>query len=384
MPESYQKKKILTISIAHFCHDIYLAFFAPMLPLLMARFGLSLSAAGILDIARRAPSLATPLVGLIADKKPIKYFIILTPAITAASMSLMGLAPSYWILFLLLFIAGISSVCFHVPSPVLIKYFSGNKTGKGMSLYMSFGAIAGTVGTFIITVVITSFGLDKSYLLMLFGIATSIVLFIRLKDLPPLHATKQHSENIQYKPVRSFIPFFLILAGFMLFRAGMSLALTLYLPIYLTEKGTSLWFAGVSLSILHLAGAAGMIGIGHISDKFSKKKILFILTLLSVFAMWGLISFSDNKALILPCLIILGILLFASAPVILALIQDLNTKRPAFINSIYFTQGFFINMTGILLVGFAGDTIGLETTFKICASIPIFSLPFLFFLNRRH
>lgn len=379
----FQKKKILTISIAHFFHDIYQAFLAPMMPLLMTQFGLSLTAAGALDIARRAPSLATPLIGLLADKKPIKYFIILTPAVTAISMSLTGIASSYWILLILLFIAGTSAVCFHVPSPVLIKFFSGRQIGKGMSFYMACGAIAGTVGTLLITFVITSFGMDKSYILMIFGLATSFVLFIKLKDLPSIHITKQNFKSNTYKSVKSFIPFFILLGLVMLFRAGMNLSLTLYLPVYLTERGTSLWFAGISLSILHLAGASGMIAVGHISDKFSKRKLLFILTLLSTFAMWGLIYFSDNKLLILPCLLILGILLFSSAPIILALVQDKNSHRPAFISSIYFSLGFFINASGIFLVGLAGDNIGLETTFKLCASIPLLSLPFIHFLPEK-
>lgn len=376
----FQKKKILTISVAHFFHDIYQAFFAPMMPLLMAQFGLSLTAVGVLDIARRAPSLATPLIGLLADKKPIKYFIILTPAVTAISMSLIGIASSYWVLFILLFIAGTSAVCFHVPSPVLIKFFSGRQIGKGMSFYMSCGAIAGTVGTLLITFVITSWGMDKSYVLMIFGVATSIVLFIKLKDLPSIHMAKNNSKNKTYESIKSFIPFFILLGIIMLFRAGMNLSLTLYLPVYLTGKGTSLWFAGISLSILHLAGAAGMIAVGHISDKFSKKKLLLILTFLSACAMWGLIYFSDNKLLILPCLLILGMLLFSSAPIILALVQNKNSHRPAFISSIYFSLGFFINASGIFLIGLAGDNIGLETTFKLCASIPILSLPFIYFL----
>ena len=245
---------------------------------------------------------------------------------------------------------------------------------------MSCGAIAGTVGTLLITLVITSFGMDKSYILMLFGVVTSIVLFIKLKDLPSIHMVKQDSKNNTYKSIKSFIPFFIILGLIMLFRAGMNLSLTLYLPVYLTEKGTSLWFAGISLSILHLAGAVGMIVIGHISDKFSKKKLLFILTFLSSCAMWGLIYFSDNKLLILPCLLVLGVLLFSSAPIILALVQANNSHRPAFISSIYFSLGFFINSTGIFLVGLSGDNIGLETTFKICASMAIVSLLFIFFL----
>ena len=382
MTKSFQKNKILTISTAHFFHDIYQAFFAPMIPLLMAQFGISLAAAGALDIARRAPSLATPLIGLLADKKSVKYFIIPAPAITAAAMSLTGLAPSYWVLFMLLFIAGISTVCFHVPAPVLIKFLSGSKIGKGMSLYMSSGAIAGTAGTLLITFFITSFGISKSYLLMFFGIATSVILFFKLSDIPNIHMAKRKSGNNEYRSTKTYIPFFIFLGIIMLFRAGMNLSLTLYLPVYLTEKGSSLWFAGISLSILHLTGAAGMIGIGHISDRFSKKKILFILTLLASCAMWGLIYFSNNKLLILPCIIVLGMLLFASAPVILALVQSLDSHRPAFISSIYFSLGFFINVTGVLLVGFAGDNIGLETTFKFCASIPIMSLPFIYFLQR--
>ena len=380
---SFQKKRIFTISLAHFFHDIYPAMFAPMLPLLMAQFGLSLSAAGMLDIARRIPSLATLIVGLIADRAPVKYFIILAPAVTAIAMTLIGLTSSYWGVFLLLFLAGLSSVCFHIPSPVLIKAFSGRETGKGMSYYMSFGAIAGTAGTFMITFLISRLGLRFSYLLMVFGVVTSIILYIRLKDISDVHISKNHDSTIQYKPTRHFMPFFITLGFVMLFRAGMSLALTLYLPVYLTENGISLWFAGISLSILYLAGAMGMVAFGHISDKVSKTGLLFLLTLASVAAMWGFIYVRTNKVFIPFFLMILGILLFSSAPIILALVQNLHSKRPAFINSIYFTLGFVINVSGVLAVGFSGDIIGLDKTFKICATLPLLSLPFIFWLGRK-
>ena len=380
---SFQKKRIFTISLAHFFHDIYPAMFAPMLPLLMAQFGLSLSAAGMLDIARRIPSLATLIVGLIADRTPVKYFIILAPAVTAIAMTLIGTTSSYWGVFILLFIAGLSSVCFHIPSPVLIKIFSGRETGKGMSYYMSFGAVAGTAGTFMITLLISHLGLNYSYILMVFGVLTSTILYFRLKDISEVNISKKYDNTITYKPTRHFTSFFITLGFVMFFRAGMSLTLTLYLPVYLTENGISLWFAGISLSILYLAGAVGMIAFGHISDKVSKTRLLFLLTLASVAAMWGLIYVRTDKVFIPFFLMILGILLFSSAPIILALIQNLQTKRPAFINSIYFTLGFVINVTGVLAVGFAGDAIGLDKTFKICATLPLLSLPFIFFLTKQ-
>jgi len=93
--------------------------------------------------------------------------------------------------------------------------------------------------------------------------------------------------------------------------------------------------------------------------------------------------FGSTKTFVLPCLVALGMLLFSSAPIILTIVQHLKSHRPAFINSIYFSLGFVINTTGILFVGFMGDHIGLETTFKICASLPLMSVPFLFFLPKQ-
>jgi FSR family fosmidomycin resistance protein-like MFS transporter len=75
------------------------------------------------------------------------------------------------------------------------------------------------------------------------------------------------------------------MAGFILFRAGMKSALTLYLPTYLIGKGESLGFAGISLSVLQLTGAAGTFGAGYISDKIGFEltyKIFALLAFLSL------------------------------------------------------------------------------------------------------
>jgi FSR family fosmidomycin resistance protein-like MFS transporter len=383
MSKQFQKKRILLLSIAHFFHDVYPAFFAPILPLLMTKLSLSLTAASLLDVARRIPSLLTLFIGLLADKKPLKYFIILTPAITGISMSFIGIVSDFYSIFALLFIAGLSSICFHIPAPVLVKNFSGKTLKKGMSYFMSAGAIAGTVGTFGITLTITYLGLNYTYILMYFGIGMSIVLYFKLKDISSVHISKKkQDEIIRFSESRkAFIPFFIFLGLFMLFCAGMKLSLTLYLPVYMTTNGASVFFSGISLSALHFAGAIGMIVIGKYSDKFSTKKMIFYLVILSVILMHGMIFFQNNSIIMLIFVIALGFVLFAMAPMILALVQYHNSSRPAFVNSIYFTIGFIINTTIVLLLGYCGDKLGLENTFKICAYLPLFSLPFLYFIS---
>ena len=96
--------------------------------------------------------------------------------------------------------------------------------------------------------------------------------------------------------------------------------------------------------------------------------------------MWGFIYANDFW--LWPILILTGLLLFAQGPVLLAIFQETNTKRPAFVNSIYMTINFFINALMILLVGVSGDYLGLDLTYQISAFLAIFSIIFIYFLPK--
>ena len=76
---------------------------------------MSLTQAGFLSSVMQIPALLNPYIGVLADRISVRYFVILAPAMTAVPMSLIGLAPSYGVLLILLFITGISVSVFHVP-----------------------------------------------------------------------------------------------------------------------------------------------------------------------------------------------------------------------------------------------------------------------------
>ncbi|MCK4349990.1 MAG: MFS transporter, partial [Candidatus Krumholzibacteria bacterium] len=73
--------------------------------------------------------------------------------------------------------------------------------------------------------------------------------------------------------------------------------------------------------------------------------------------------------------------LFASGPVLLALVHDIDSKRISFINGIYMTLNFTLNALMVLLVGFAADRIGLDLTYRISALVAVGSVPFVIFLK---
>ena len=298
------------------------------------------------------------------------------------SMSLLGASSSFIILFILLFVTGISSALFHIPSPVMIKNFSGVKTGTGMSFFMFGGELARTLGPLLITAALSLWGLEDSYRVMPIGIIASIILFFKLKNVSSLN-DKNNKKKVKgaRETIKELIPFFLFVVGFQLFRGGMKSALTLYLPTYLIGNGESLWIAGISLSVLQLAGVAGTFGAGFISDKIGHRNLLLITAVASPLVMWAFIN--SNNMMMIPLLIIVGFLLFASGPVVLALVQETNTERPAFINSIYMSINFGISSLMVLIVGVLGDAIGLELTYQICVVLAFVSIPFVFILPKK-
>lgn len=371
--------KVLTISFAHLVHDVPTSFLAPILPLLIDKFGLSVFMAGLLDVFRRIPSLANPFIGLLADRICIRYFIIIMPGITAVLMSLIGVAPSYTFLAILLLMSGVSSALFHVTTPVLMKHVSKVRIGRGMSFYMLGGELARAIGPLIILGAVSLWGMEGTYRLVPFGIVASIFFYFMLKDVSIEREPIEQEDEGAGKILFSLLPFFISVTGIFLCRAAMKSALTIYLPTYLTSRGASLWLAGISLSVLQLSGAGGTFLAGIVSDKIGRKKTLLVISAVNPFLMW-LFTILEGKFAI-PVLIVTGFFLFASGPVLLALVHDIDSKRMSFINGIYMTLNFTLGSLMVLLVGFSADKIGLDLTYKISAFVAAGSVPFVIFLK---
>ncbi len=381
MSKKYNKTSVATISLAHLAHDTYSAFLAPILPLLIEKLDITLYMAAFLDIARKVPSLLNPFFGLLAERTDARYFVILSPALTAFAMSLLGVANSYAMLIILLIISGISSTLFHIPSPGIIKASSGNKIGMGMSFYMVGGELARTLGPLLIMAGVSLWGLEGTWRLMPFGFLASLILYYKLKDFKlEQRFTKKPEKGDALAEAKLFLPLFGIMSGYMFFQSAMKMATTLYLAVYLTEHGFSLWYASISLSVLQFFGVIGTFLSGSISDKIGRQNMLVLTSIGSAISM-GLFLFSDNIYTLFPILALLGIFMFSGGPILLAVIHEIDTKMPIFMNSLYMSINFSISSIVVLLMGYFGDVIGLDKTYMTATILAFFAIPFALLLN---
>lgn len=365
-PGRFQTSNVILISLTHLLHDVYTSFLAPLLPLFIAKFNLSLTLSGLLAVIQRLPSLFNPFVGILAERIRVRYFVIFAPAITTVAMGFTGVAPTYSVLAVLIFVSGVSSTMFHVPAPLMIKKISGDRLGMGMSYFMLGGELARTLGPLVIVAAAEIWGLKGTLRMIPFGLVASFILWLKLRKIPIREDLRKDGVTINYPGVfMKFLPVFLPLAGLTLFRGAMKSALTIFLPVFLTGKGAELWIAGISLSVLQLAGAAGTFYSGTISDKIGRRSTLVIVSIAS--PLLFLLFLKSTGILSFILLLAMGFFLVAPQSVNLAVIHDLKTDHLPFINGVYMMINFFIGSVMTLGVGALSDRIGMDLTFTISA-----------------
>ena len=212
------------------------------------------------------------------------------------------------------------------------------------------------------------------------GITASVVMFVKLRHLEIRPSTGGFGIRKMGITLQKMRFLFFCIGGYLLFSSSMKFALTLYLPTYLTSRGDSLWAASGYLALLQLAGALGSLLSGQLSDRIGRKRTLLIAGLLNPLLMMAYLKAPDPWATII--LFLLGLVLFAPGPVLLAMVQDGKTSHPAFINGVYMTISFLATSLMVLLTGFLMDRITFNLTYWISAFMAVGAVPFIMMLPK--
>ena len=380
--EKFQTDRVVTISAGHAVHDTYTAFLPPLLPAFIESMSLSKAEAGLLSVFLQAPSLLQPFIGYVADRVSLRFVVILTPAVTATAMSLLGIAPSYAVLAMLLMVVGLSSATLHSVAPVIAGRLSGTRLGRGMGFWMVGGELGRTLGPLIIAAYFIFWPDDLSHTpwLMIGGWLTSLLLFVRLRDVGG--RPSRSGLGVPWRQVlRIMAPLLVPLAGIILVRSFMSAALTTYLPTFLAEEGAELWLAGISLAVLEAAGVAGALLGGSMSDRFGRRVVMFVSLLATPLLM--LLFLAVSGWLRFPLLLAMGLTALSVTPVIMALVQESCPENRALANGTYMALSFVLRSGVVVIVGVMGDAWGMRLSFMVCAFITFLGLPFLLLLPKR-
>ncbi len=378
--EAFDTPAVATITLGHAVHDTYTAFLAPLLPVLIEKFTLTNAQAGLLNVFMQWPSLSQPFIGYLADRRNLRYLVILAPTVSAVCMSLLGVAPSYAVMALLLLIVGAGAAGLHSVGPVIAANLSGNRIGRAMGMWMVGGGLGYTVGPLLIVAALSTLKLEGTPWLMIGGFLASAVLFIRLRNVSSV--TGQGAQSRPWRKVLSAMrPMLVPVVGIAVVRSFMAAALSTYMPIFLKSEGSTLWFAGASLAISEAAGMVGAMAAGVLSDRIGRRKVLAGAMLLAT-PLMAVFMLTQGYAR-LPLLMGLGFTALAIMPVMMALMSEQFAENRALVNGIYLGISFLANAGATLVLGLLADAFSLRVAFTIAAAVPLLGLPLVWLLPGR-
>jgi MFS transporter, FSR family, fosmidomycin resistance protein len=319
------KLTLAVLCAGHFVNDSYSSIIYPLLPLIQIKLGLS--AAQVFWLAPLyaiSSSLMQPVYGFISDRYARRFFAVFGPTITGIFVSMIGLAPSYGILIVLLVAGGIGIGSFHPQAAAMAASASSGRRRIGMALFSALGTLGFAVGPLVITRVVAAYGLDHSYYIIATGLIMTAVLY---RFCPPLPAPVKPApgvEKIKWQLLLALKPAWkplLLLYLITVVRSGLQMTTNNFLPFLLHDRGYTLTETGNVLTVFLLLGGLGGLAGGFAAERFSGRAVSLYSGLLAGPLMIGAFATSGVTSVI--CLGLGGFMLLATIPVIVAMAQEL-------------------------------------------------------------
>lgn len=377
--DEFHTAGVVTMSAGHAVHDTYSGFLRPLLPTFIEKLALTNAQAGLLTVFMQWPSLFQPFLGYVADRVSLRPFFIMAPTVTAVAMSLLGVAPTYAVLAMLLVVAGISSASLHAAGPAIVGHLSGKKLGRGMGFWMVGGELGRTLGPLAAVTTVQLIGLKGTPWLMIAGPVTSFLLYLQLRNVPDIVSGKRDGVSLS-QLLRGMGLLLAPVTGILAARSFLAASLSTYLPILLTEQGASLWLAGASLTVFEAAGVAGALLGGALSDRLGRRRVLFVSMAVASVMIFVFLGAAGWIQFLL--LIVMGFTVLSTTPVFLAMMQEAFPDNRALATGTFMALSFIIRSAVVVVLGMVADQRGMRSAFVVSGVVSLLGLPFIMFLPK--
>ncbi len=358
---------ILLLAGIHFLVDAYGNILAPLLPLIIPRFGLSLAAAGALQMCFLVANSVSQLgFGHLADRWRPRLLLVLGPLAAVSILTLIGLAPRVWVLAAVLVVGGFGVAAFHPPAAALVHRFGESRKGLAMSFHISSGNVGQAMAPLVFAPFAERFGLALLPILTVPALAAMAVLLPRV---PPVERLQDPTEISGFSALRPYARPLTLLYLIVVLRTLTALSFGTFIPVMLVRQGWSVASAGAVIAAYMFATSFGGFIGGPIADAWGARRVIVLSLLASVPFLVVAPTLTGW-----PFVVVLslgGFLLQSTLPVNVTFAQTIAPISAATVSSIM--MGFAWGTGGISapFVGMLADRIGIERALFAIAFAPL-------------
>ena len=354
---SGQLREIVQLGFAHCVNDIYFPILMALQPILITTLGYSYFQAALLPATHSIlSSVLQPIFGSLADKKGLRISIAISLLLSGCGIALLGLISDHYLVMLgCVAISALGHATFHPGALCKVNALAatGNR-GKLTSLFTVGGNLGQALGPIIGGLALAYGGISAiTWLIIPSVIGVLVLLAHPIPDTCPLTVKPAGSGKENWKPV-------IILFGGSTLRAWVTFGAMTFLPTFLVLEGYPILEATLLVSVMLLAGVAGQLTGGALSDRIGRKPVVVITTFAAIPAFGGIL-FLHGPLLILS-IVTFGFLLWSSFAVTISMAHELVPTQIGLISGLFMGIAMGAGGIGVSISGIAADHFGLFAT----------------------
>ena len=365
----------LVVAGAHALNDAYASFVPPLLPRIMGDLGLSITLAATLSVAYSvAAALPQPFFGYLADRHGRRIFAVLGPVVSGVFVAAIGWASGFWVLMLLLIVAGVGSAAFHPPgASYAVRLAEGKGGGARYSIFSFGGAVGFAAGPVIAVGLVQWRGMEGLWVAMVPAILAAPLIYFGLpsgraetrvasRAVPP-------SPSLVLAQLRGPLGLIFGISATMAFVQRTFLTME---PIIVAEAGGSEAMGAIALTTYLGAQAFGTVTGGVLADRVDRRMLLVHLCLWALPAHLLAVWMGPEGALGLGAVAMAGFLGMATLPPIVVMAQEMVPTGTAVSSGIVMGLAWATGSLGVLGTGVLADVVGPRAA--TLASMPVILL----------
>ena len=316
------------LALVHAVNDVLTAVLSALLPTLQVRFGATTTTLAVLVAAFSVSSSVTqPVLGALADRYGVRQVAGAGVALTAASLSLIGVVDRVTVLIGLLIIGGVGSGALHPASTSIVSGPSSKNPSFAVGLFTAGGMAGYAAGPILVLYLISRWGAETTPWLMIPGLLLAVGMFKLLPTWEPHHTA--HLRRVLDNLLTSRA--ILRLSGAATLVSLVFITATSAVPLWLVaEKGlaTDDALLGWTLGLFSISAGAGAVAGGYAGARVGYGRTAVVSLTAAVPALIAILVLPVGGGT-LAAAALAGALVYASQPLLIVAAQDLAPHAPA-------------------------------------------------------
>jgi FSR family fosmidomycin resistance protein-like MFS transporter len=358
------KRAMAALSSGHLATDFANGALPALLPFFVDKFDLSYTLAATAMLASAvSSSIVQPLFGLWSDRRGAIWLLPAGVALAGIGIALAAVAPSYWLVLVLVVVSGLGVAAFHPEGSKFAAFVGGRRRASAMSLFSIGGNLGFALGPTVATPLVLAFGLEGGLLLAAPCVVAALVLLRAARYLGSF-ASERARHLAADGPDR--VGALVLLLGVIAFRSIAWFGLITFVPLWEVSLGHSKAHGNHLLSLMLLAGGLGTLAAGPLADRFGRRPVLLVSS--AVTAPLILVFVAVGGTLGAVALAGVGISVISTFGVTMVMAQEYLPSRIGMASGLSIGLSIGLGGVGAVALGAVADSIDLRAAMYVAAA----------------